>query len=171
MKSLTQYILESQSFSVYILVGLPGSGKSTWIKENHPNIEILSKDNIRKELGIMDEDQIKKIGNKEQEKEVNKIYQERFLNLLEKEKDFAIDNTNIGTATKYILDNIKRHNKHHNNCKSIGVNIKTPKEVCMKRRENCIPEKVYNDMELGLKWLNSDDCDKIINVEYNEKNN
>lgn len=165
MKSLKQFIIESQKTSkVYIMIGLPGSGKSTWIKDNlDKDIEIISKDNIRKELGIMDEDQVKKIGDKEQEKEVKKIHNERFENALKEGKDIVLDNTNIGKTLTYILQKC-----HQYKATSIGVNIKTPKEVCMKRRENCIPKKVYDDMDKELKWLTKEDCDKIINVE-NEK--
>lgn len=166
MKSLKQFILESHKTSkVYIMIGLPGSGKSTWIKDNlDKDIEIISKDNIRKELGIMDEDQVKKIGDKEQEKEVKKIHNERFENALKEGKDIVLDNTNIGKTLTYILQK-----SHQYKAETIGVNIKTSKEVCMKRRENCIPKKVYDDMDKELKWLTEEDCDKIINVE-NEKN-
>ena len=163
MKSLKDFILESQKKSnVYIMIGLPGSGKSTWIKDNlDKNIEIISKDQIRKELGIMDDDQKKKIGDAQQEKEVKKIHNERFEDNLKKGNDIVLDNTNIGKTLKYILDRCKYYN-----AQTIGVNIKTPKEVCMKRRENCISEKVYNDMEKELKWLTDKEVDKVINVEY-----
>ena len=163
MKSLKDFILESQKTSnVYIMIGLPGSGKSTWIKDNlDKNIEIISKDQIRKELGIMDDDQKKKIGDAQQEKEVKKIHNERFEDNLKKGNDIVLDNTNIGKTLRYILDRCKYYK-----AQTIGVNVKTPKEVCMKRRENCISEKVYNDMEKELKWLTDKEVDKVINVEY-----
>ena len=152
------------------MVGLPGSGKSTWIKENlHKDIEIISKDLIRQDLGIIKDQNIKAIGDKQQEKEVKRIYHQKLEDLLNKEKDFVIDNTNIGHSLTHILNQIRKHNKKQNNCISVGVNIKTPKEVCMKRRKNCIPKKVFDDMEKELTWLTEQDCDKIINVN-NETN-
>lgn len=163
MKHLKDFILESsqKSSTVYIMMGYPGSGKSTWIKENLPkDIEILSKDLIRKELGIMDDDNVKKIGDKEQEKEVKKIHNERLEELLKKGKDFVIDNTNIGKSVQYILQRSKYYN-----AKTIGVNIKTPLEVCMERRKDSIPKSVYDNFKKDLKWLTTKDCDKIINIE------
>ena len=171
MKSLRQYIFESRNFKCYIMIGLPGSGKSTWIKNNLPkDIEILSKDLIRQELGIIKDQNIKAIGDKSQEKEVRKIYHKRLDDLLNKEKDFVIDNTNIGSSLMHILNKIKNHNKKSNTCKSVGINIKTPLEVCMKRQNNCIPKSVYDQMKQDFRYLTKDDVDEVINVEYNKKN-
>jgi len=169
MISLRQFIFESRkTFKVYIMVGLPGSGKSTWIKNNLPeNIEILSKDLIRQDLGIIKDQNIKAIGNKEQEKEVKSIYHDKLLELLNKEEDFVIDNTNIGHTLIHIFNQIHKHNKYNHNCETVGVNLKTPVEVCQKHREN-IPKKVYDDMLKELRYLTDKDCDKIINVEYKD---
>lgn len=170
MKSLLNYILEAKSFKCYIMIGLPGSGKSTWIKENLPkDIGIVSKDLIRRDLGIIKDQNDKAIGDKTQEKEVKRIYHEKLDQLLKEEKDFVIDNTNIGSSLTHILNQIKKHNnKSISKCSAIGVNIKTPVEVCMKRRDNCIPKKVYDQMLQDFKYLTKDDVDEVINVEYDE---
>lgn len=41
---------------VIIVCGLPGTGKDTYIKNNYPNLNMISLDNIRKELKIKDND-------------------------------------------------------------------------------------------------------------------
>ena len=50
MKSIERYILEGSKFVVFVMCGLPGSGKSTWAKENHPDLTIVSRDVIRAKL-------------------------------------------------------------------------------------------------------------------------
>ena len=37
---------------VWIMFGIPGSGKSTWIKKNKPNLPVVSRDLIREKFGI-----------------------------------------------------------------------------------------------------------------------
>lgn len=168
MKSLITYMFEKQNpFNVWIMCGLPGSGKSTYIKEELPkNIEIINQDSIRVELGIMDNVEEKKLGNKEQEKEVTRICLERIDKTIKERKDFAIDNTNIkiGRVQNY-YDKLKKANANIQ-----IIIIDTPKEICKERRKEHIPEKVIDDMQLGLdevkeKFKNNKDT-KIISDRY-----
>ena len=148
MKNIISFLFEKLSkFNVWIMVGLPGSGKSTYIKEELPkNIEIINQDSIRMELGIMKTDDDKAIGNTEQEKKVRKICFDRVDKAIKERKDFVIDNTNIKAG---LVQN------YYNKLKKANANVKiiiidTPKDICKKRRKSCIPEKVINDMQLGI---------------------
>lgn len=148
MKSIITYLFEKQNpFNAWIMCGLPGSGKSTYIKEELPqNIEIISQDSIRVELGIMDDVEEKKLGTKEQEKEVTRICLERIDKAIKDRKDFVIDNTNIKEG---------RIQNFYDKLKKVGANVKiiiidTPKEICKERRKNDIAEKVIDDMQLGI---------------------
>ena len=148
MKSLITYIFEKQNpFNVWIMCGLPGSGKSTYIKEELPkNIEIINQDSIRVELGIMDNVEEKKLGSKEQEKEVTRICLEKIDTAIKERKDFVIDNTNIKAG---------RVQSYYDKLKKVGANVQiiiidTPKEICKERRKEHIPEKVIDDMQLGI---------------------
>ena len=166
MKSLITYIIEKQNpFNAWIMCGLPGSGKSTYIKEELPkDIEIINQDSIRVELGIMDNVNDKQIGTTEQEKEVTRICLERIDKAIKDRRDFVIDNTNIkaGRVQNY-YDQLKRANA---NIKIIIID--TPKEICKERRKGDIPEKVIDDMELGInkvkeKFKNNKDVEIIKN--------
>lgn len=129
------------------MVGLPGSGKSTYIKEKLPkSVNIISQDYIRQELGIMKDDEHKAIGNSEQEKEVTRICLERIDKEIEERHNFVIDNTNIkaGRVQNY-YDKLKKANA---NVKIVIID--TPKDICKERRKEHIPEKVIDDMQLGL---------------------
>lgn len=42
--------------TAYLTVGFPGTGKSSWIKKNFPEVEVISLDNLRKELGLKSND-------------------------------------------------------------------------------------------------------------------
>ena len=73
---------------LYILTGLPGSGKSTWAKENLPNAVVVCKDTIREEICGDVNDQSKN-------KEVFNIARTRTKKLLEEGKDVITDATHL----------------------------------------------------------------------------
>ena len=79
----------------YLLVGLPGSGKSTWCKENHPNLPIVSRDIIRHELGYTNSVDQKAVLSKNQEERVTEKEYKMIEELAQEGKDFIIDDTNL----------------------------------------------------------------------------
>ena len=114
----------------------------------------------------MKDDDHKAIGNSEQEKEVTRICLERIDKAIKDRRDFAIDNTNIkaGRVQNY-YDKLKKANANVQ-----IIIIDTPKEICKDRRKEHIPEKVIDDMQLGLdkvkeKFKNNKDT-KIIKDRY-----
>ena len=165
MRHLISYIIEKfEENKAYIMTGLPGSGKSTWIKQNiEDKVVVISKDLIRQDMGIITDQNVKAIGDKKQEKEVNRKQEEQIKQAIIDNKDIVIDNTNIGKSRKHLIDILRKHKYY-----IIGVNIKTPYEICYKRRKDCIPEKIMKQMNDSMEFMTNKDCDKIINVKYNK---
>ena len=79
-------------FTMYVMVGVPGSGKSYYIENNLKGVVQISRDLIRSEIGIKGE---KPQGTKEQESHVTEIFNERMLECCKNKQDFVIDNTNV----------------------------------------------------------------------------
>ena len=143
----------------WIMLGVAGSGKSTWIKNNLGNgILVISKDGIREELGIINGTK-KAIGNKEQEGEVTKIQKMRMEKAMLQGIPFVLDNTNLGKDLGGIVAELKRRGY-----KVVGVKINTPIETCIKRRPE-IPKDILINMDRKLRELNLSIFDKIIEVE------
>ena len=70
MKSIERYKLEGSKFVVFVMCGLPGSGKSTWASENHGDLPIVSRDIIRAKLGFTSSADEKAVLTAGQEKQV-----------------------------------------------------------------------------------------------------
>lgn len=82
----------SHSFTMFVVIGVPGSGKSTYIERYLKGVKHISRDLIRTEIGIKG---IKPQGNKKQEDRVTEIFNKRVIWCCENHQDFVIDNTNV----------------------------------------------------------------------------
>ena len=88
---------------IYVLVGPPGIGKSTWIRQNISNAYIISRDDIvdeiRKEAGLKYDDMFKPEA-KELNKKVNNLLSDRFKNAEKSGQDIVVDMTNMGANSR-----------------------------------------------------------------------
>ena len=76
---------------VILMSGLPGTGKDTWIKEHHPDLPMISLDEIRKEM---------KISPTENQSKVVEIARDRARELLRKKQPFVWNATNLSPMVR-----------------------------------------------------------------------
>lgn len=150
--------------TLYILIGIPCSGKSYYAKKylKSKSSVIISTDEIRKEY----------TGTKQFDKEFNNeiftIAVKRIKEQLIMNNDVVFDATNTNKKyRKAIIDLGKQCNS-----RIVAVVMLTPLYVCLRRNkqrdhESMIPEEVlnnYNKSNLNINY--SEGFDEIINVEY-----
>ncbi len=87
---------------VILLSGLPGTGKDTWIKENYPDLPMISLDEIRKEM---------KISPTENQSKVIEVARERAREMLRKKQPFVWNATNLSPMVR--AKQIKLFTQYH----------------------------------------------------------
>lgn len=145
--------------TAYVMIGIPGSGKSTWVKNNIPWVTVVSRDIIRAEMGLCGiGDKI--VGDRLQEQEVTEKEYQKMQELCDSGIDFAIDDINTGKYRKQLVDFLRK-----NNYKVIMVRINTPLEVCQKRRKGQIKPEVIERIYNSIIEPTVDECDEIVQAE------
>ena len=92
--NLNRWISDDKKLDVYVLIGLPGAGKSTWVENNKiENSVVISRDLIRAELGYCEDDE-KFIGTTEQEKIVTDVFNKKMIEGASQGKTLILDNMN-----------------------------------------------------------------------------
>ena len=145
---------------VYIMSGLPGSGKSTYVKNNFPDLPIVSRDLIRYQLHYTKSIEEKRVLDRYAE---TRVTAEEYLQMnkyLTQGMSFVIDDMNNGKYRKGLIDIIRSFD----NTYVIGINIDTPPEICSQRREGQIPkENIYKLYEKRIP-IQEDEVDEVINI-------
>ena len=80
-----------------IMVGLPGAGKDTWLKENRPELSVVSLDQFREEMGIAPKDN---------QGRVVQAARDRCRQFLRSRMDFAINATNTTRQIRQLWTDI-----------------------------------------------------------------
>lgn len=145
---------------IYVMCGIPGSGKSTWIKNNLPeDILIISRDLIRAMIGISESADHKAVGTSSEEIMVTELEKEAIKNACYKFKSFVIDDINVGKYRKNLLEYIR---KYAPVAEIIGVNIKTPVEKCIERRKDQIKPSVIQRIADRIVYIQATEVDKVL---------
>ena len=108
--------------TLYVMIGVPGSGKSTFVKE-HPEINVVCPDEIRQELFGDAE-------NQEQGRKVFHIAFNRARKLLDAGQDVIFDSTNV--RRKYRKDYFKKFP----DVSKVAVFVNTSIDECKRRNAN-----------------------------------
>ena len=124
-------------FTVYVMCGLPGSGKSTYAKQMFPDLPVVSRDLIREELG-MTKPGVKYCGNSDEEDIVSKTSDELVDNLCKNHQSFVYDNMN--TREKYRRSLLNKISRYRPTVKYIYLEVKDLEVLKTRRPE--IAEKV-----------------------------
>ncbi len=144
--------------TLILMVGIPGSGKSTYTKTKvDRRIRVLSSDDIRKELFGSEDDQ-------EHNEEIFNTLYSRARKLLEDGKDVLIDATNSNKINR------KRALSHFDdmNIRRKAIVIETPVNLCIERdkgRKRVVGEKVINEFSASFEFPTKDEgFDEIVKV-------
>lgn len=151
-----------KNINVHVLIGLPGAGKSTAIKEitNNDKIPytIVSRDIARAELGFCKKDE-KIVGTRQQEDEVSAYCDKLMLDAAYFGDTIIIDNINLKKKYRdYYKELLKEFNVnwiyHYVEASSLETNIK--------RREGQIDRNVFINMIKSFEWPNASEYDRLI---------
>ena len=132
--------------TLYVMIGIPGSGKSTFVKE-HPEMNVVCPDEIRQEL----------FGDAENQEQGRKVFQiafNRARKLLDAGQDVIFDSTNV--RRKYRKDYFKKFP----DVSKVAVFVNTPVDECKRRnagRDRKVSDAVIDRM---AKNLNPPTCDE-----------
>ncbi len=148
--------MTKKPITVYVMIGLPGSGKSTFaqklVDDGYADV-IVSRDTIREELGYCESGE-KVVLSKGKENEVTKVFNETILDATKKGKRIIIDNLNLKAeyrnGYKSLLSNYDVNwIYYYVEAENLSVN--------MARRKSQISESVFNEMISKLEWPTSNE--------------
>lgn len=141
----------------YVICGLPGSGKSTFVREYLKGVTIISRDFIRYQLGLTNSIDEKVVGSKEEEDTVTNVQNKLIKSCIDNDQDFVIDGINNITHRKELLEGL---NKRY----VIGINIKTTLEKCIEARKGMIPEEVLRELYSDWVYISSEEVDEVWDI-------
>ena len=149
-------VLNDKPFTVYVMVGVAGAGKDTWIQQNIPDLPVLSRDLVRAEIGLKGD---KVVGTNEQERKVTAIINHRMDKLLEAHESFVVNNMHL--KKKYRNEIKKRVAPYGPKVVYVYVEAPSP-EVNKERRKGQIAPEEIDRMYATLVKPTEDECDELI---------
>ena len=154
---------------LYVMVGCPGSGKSTWAKktsaELNNNIKYVSRDEIRFEK-ISPEDTYF-----DKQKQVYNDFIWEIYTGLKNGQSVIADATHLNEKSRWkLLSKIIGTDAYYKDLEIVAVYIKTPLNICLERNETRRGTKTYvppysvRKMFYSLKEPNFMECKGLFNI-------
>lgn len=143
---------------VFVLVGLPGSGKNYYLDTHttdNESVGILSRDDIRTEIGLKGE---KPQGNKREEEEVTRIFEERLKEYAQTKTTIFINNVNV---RKKYRDRYLEILSQYTDGTITYIYFNTDVETCKQRRNGMMPFSVINRMNNNFDFPQLYECSAL----------
>lgn len=150
--------MNKKDFNIFIMCGIAGSGKSTYISNNLSYLPVVSRDLIRENLKMAKKGE-KFVGTREQETLVTKLEYEQIEEFCKNKNSFIVDDMNLQKKYRNQLINfVKKFNP------SITIiYVEAPSiEDNIKRREGMISSDIIKSMIHKLDFPTKNECDNLI---------
>jgi predicted kinase len=137
------------NFNMYVMIGVPGSGKDTYIQKFLPEVECICRDDIREEITYGKVEGRKLMLDNVKEGIVTDIVNSRIKKCCEEHKSFVINQTNVKKKYRELL---KETALKYGSPNIIYVYVEAPSiEECKERRGHgkwdSIIDRMWNDFE------------------------
>ena len=151
---------KKELYKMYVLIGVPGCGKDTYINKFLRNHESISRDDIREEMIYNKIEGRKLYLNQTQESIVTDIVNSKIKSCCENKKTFVINQTNM---KKKYRNQLKETAQKYGNPKIVYVYIEAPSiEECKKRRGNGKWDSIIDRMWSEFEFPDRSECDQLI---------
>jgi len=102
-KAIREVLVNDMRPKLYVLVGPPAIGKSTWVRLNVPGAYLINRDDlvddVRVPLGLK-YDQMFRPENRRHQSEVDRLHRENIAGAVASGKDIVVDMTNMGVSSR-----------------------------------------------------------------------
>ena len=147
-------------FDMIFMIGVPGCGKDTYIQKYLPNIEVISRDDIREELSYGKVEGKKLLLDNSGEKKVTEIVNSRIKECCENERSFVINQTNL--KSKYRTE-LKKTAFKYGKPNIVYIYVEAPSiDECKKRRGNGKWNSIIDRMWESFEFPDKSECNQLV---------